>query len=160
MASFDVDLGRVTVAHVRTGVATRHRRLKEGRVARRKALVTEHERTKRNTNISSRQTSFLVNKEKVIFKGETSATVRHPRRCAQRGELSSSAPPSLSFTKVSNRIMRFRINFIAPSVESLEPLPSPSNFGILSAPRAGSWQSQGTSSCASRMRGAPRGRPT
>ena len=52
MASIDVDLGRVTVAHVRTGVTTRHRRLEKRRVARRETLVTEHERTKSNTNIS------------------------------------------------------------------------------------------------------------
>ena len=70
--------------------------------------------------------------------------MRHPRRCAQRGELLSSVPPSLSFRKILNRIMRFRINFIAPSVcsTSLEPLPSPTNFGIPSAPKAGSWQSR------------------
>ena len=47
MASSDVDRGRATVARVRTGVSTRHRRLKErqGRAAK-NALWNEQEHTK------------------------------------------------------------------------------------------------------------------
>jgi len=58
-ASLDVDRGRVTVAHVRAGVSTRHRRLEEGQVARRKTLRDEHEQTNSNPNITSEdKTSF------------------------------------------------------------------------------------------------------
>ena len=55
IVSLDVDRGRVTVAHVRAGVSTRHRRLEERRVARRKTLCDEHEQTKSNPNVTSEE---------------------------------------------------------------------------------------------------------